>query len=54
MLCKHGCGREAVYKDRCDKIAGRCPVIKKKNSESIKLCYKNGKLDTSHFDGKRG
>lgn len=34
MLCKFGCGREAIYKDRCDESWNRCPINRKKNSSS--------------------
>ena len=36
MLCKHGCGREAIYKDRCAQYVQSCPIVRKKNSESCK------------------
>lgn len=35
MLCKHGCGKDAVYKDRCDKSSNKCPAIRIKNAEGL-------------------
>lgn len=36
MLCKHGCGQEAVHKDRCSEYIQSCPAVRKRNSESCK------------------
>ncbi len=54
MLCKHGCGKEAIYKDRCDKLWNKCPSLKRKNSEGLKRAHAEGRLSVSSFDGKRG
>ena len=51
MLCKYGCGREAVYKNRCDKSANRCPTLRKKNSDGLKLVHKK---NCNHWRGKQG
>ena len=47
MLCKHGCGREIVYEDRCDKIVQRCPAIREKNSIGLKRAHSEGRSNTS-------
>lgn len=43
MLCKHGCGLEVTYKDRCNKNWNMCPAIRIKNSDSLKLAYREGR-----------
>lgn len=45
MLCKYGCGNEAIHKDRCDISWNRCPIIKARNSVSVKKAYDSGELD---------
>ena len=52
MLCKHGCGREVTYKDRCDKISQRCPAIRMKNSVGLRRAHSEGRSNTS-FGGKQ-
>jgi hypothetical protein len=53
MLCKHGCGREATYKNRCEKSWNRCPELQKKNSIAIKKEYEKGKKGWDISDEKR-
>lgn len=43
MLCKYGCSQEATYKDRCDKAWSKCPELIRKNSESLKKAYSEGR-----------
>ncbi len=43
MLCKYGCGREVAYRDRCDKAWSKCPELVRKNSESLKKAYLEGR-----------
>lgn len=51
MLCKHGCGREVVYEDRCDKSTNKCPSVRKKNSDSLKLAYVEGRKNRNWNSG---
>jgi hypothetical protein len=58
-LCENGCGNIAQFKLRsgkliCKSSSNKCPVNIKKNSDSLKLAYKEGRKDCAHFDGKRG
>ncbi len=59
MKCFYGCGNEATTQIKngnwiCSKSPNQCEVNKKKNSDKLKLLYKEGKKDCSHLDGKRG
>lgn len=41
MLCKYGCGKKAIYKDRCDKLSARCSINRKKISNALIKAHKN-------------
>ena len=47
-LCYHGCGNLALFKTAGDKeicceSSNSCPVVKKKNSDSLREAYESGK-----------
>ncbi len=49
MICYHGCGNEAKFQTKgghniCEKTSHRCPLIRKKNSDSLKEAYASGKI----------
>ena len=59
MKCEYGCEQNAKYQLKngkwcCEKYSSRCPVIKRKNSDGLKKAYRDGRMNCSRFDGKRG
>ena len=52
--CCYGCGEIAKFlspggKEMCSSSASKCPVIRKKNSESLKSAYKNGRRNYANL-----
>lgn len=35
MKCKYGCGKKAIYKDRCNKSWNKCLALREKNKNSL-------------------
>lgn len=51
MLCEYGCGQESLYtlkngKRCCSDKFNKCPEARKKNSDGLKKCYKEGRRIT--------
>lgn len=54
MKCEYGCGNEATYQLKngkwiCSEKSSQCPVVRRKNSESLIIAHKNGKFDDADF-----
>lgn len=59
MECHYGCNREAKIQLKngnwcCENSPNKCIELKRKNSESLKLAFKEGRKNCRQFDGKRG
>lgn len=58
MICEYGCGRQSNHvmsngKHCCEIIHNKCPEVRRKNSKGLKKAHADGRLNTTHFDGKR-
>lgn len=59
MFCDYGCGNEYTHilkngKKCCSISYQKCPALRKRNSNGLKKAHKEGRIDCSHFNGKRG
>ena len=58
MLCEYGCNQEANFQLRngkwcCSKHYSSCPSLRKKNSEGLKIAYKEGRKSKSTTEHMR-
>lgn len=53
-LCHHGCGQEGKFQNKqgnwmCEEYSAKCPVVKEKNSNGLKIAHLEGRVRSNPF-----